>query len=179
MVSMFLASSPPPSNPFLDGMAVCAIMAAVLFAGDAIVRARRTVPQVTEVTVQRVVGGLVGVLLGCLFAVVIDIIVGFNGNAIATVPMLPICVILGVFLLARDTDKPGTVGCSPWALAAAWMVIIVFAMPPMSLLLGPVPLLLGVVGIRDLDLHPGRHGLFFAVLGVLVGSLVTLLLGQV
>jgi hypothetical protein len=63
------------------------------------------------------------------------------------------------------------VGRSIWAIAAGYAGI--FAV---TVCLAPFALVLGLVAVRDLKLHPDKHGMGRAIFGIVMGALGTLAL---
>ena len=63
------------------------------------------------------------------------------------------------------------VGRSGWAIAAGYLglfaVLGIFA---------PLALLAGILAVRDINAHPGKHGMGRAIFGIIMGTLGTVLL---
>lgn len=66
------------------------------------------------------------------------------------------------------------VGRSPLAIAAGYLGLL--SIIP---IVAPAALIVGILAIRDIRRHPGRHGMGRAIFGVVMGVLGTLLLGFV
>ena len=63
------------------------------------------------------------------------------------------------------------VGRSGWAIAAGY-----FGLFSVLFLPAPIALILGIMAIRDIRLHPKRHGMGRAIFGLVMGAVFTGLL---
>jgi hypothetical protein len=58
------------------------------------------------------------------------------------------------------------VGRSLWAIAAGYFGLLAMLFFP-----APIALVLGIVAVRDIRLHPNRHGMGRAVFGIVMGAI--------
>jgi hypothetical protein len=68
-------------------------------------------------------------------------------------------------------EVPITTTLSPWAVTAFYCGLLSFLVLP-----APVALLCGVMGLRDISLHPDKRGRARSIFGVIVGGLITSLM---
>ena len=59
------------------------------------------------------------------------------------------------------------VGRSGWAIAAGYMGLLSIMLVP-----APLAIIFGILAIRDIKLHPDRHGMGRAIFGIVMGSLI-------
>jgi hypothetical protein len=63
------------------------------------------------------------------------------------------------------------VGRSGWAIAAGYLGLFSFVACP-----APIALIVSIIAIRDIRLHPDRHGMGRAIFGLVMGILGTIVL---
>lgn len=86
----------------------------------------------------------------------------------------PRCLHCGMVFAGVDTDDATIrallpVGRRPLALVAGYVGLLSFLLLP-----SPLAILMGVLAVRDLNRHPGSHGMGRAVFAIVAGALGTL-----
>ena len=62
------------------------------------------------------------------------------------------------------------IGCTPLSIIAGYLGLF-----SLTLILAPVSMIVGILAIRDIKAHPGKHGLGRAWFGVIMGGVFSIL----